>query len=181
MANLFLYDVAIAPYLRAFQAFENILQKAKDHAGAGADAFVSARLHEDMYPLSYQVQVVTHMASHTLEQLLPHRRSILVLEDNEKTIDDLIARLKGVLELMQQIEASELEAAHGNVVNFVIPRPGMGGVKTDSTGYSLGFILPNIFFHVTVAYAILRKEGVPVGKTDYWMPFLNSYILSKEW
>ncbi|KAJ2969702.1 hypothetical protein NQ176_g8531 [Zarea fungicola] len=131
------------------------------------------------------------MAHHTLERLVPHRYAQLTLEDNENTMDDLIERLNRTQAILQQIDATELEAAdlestefestQFHAVKFEVPRPGMGGVTTDRTGYALGFILPNLFFHTTVAYGILRKEGVPVGKTDYWLPFLYPQIVSKEW
>lgn len=172
-----LYDVGINPYIGAFEAFKAIFQKAKDHAGAEADSYVTARLYEDMHPLSYQVQVVTQMALHCVEKLLPHLEVPLTFEDNETTMDDLIARAEKGLAIIRTIDPKDLEGIEDNVVEFS-PRPPMDIVVTDGKGYSLGYTIPNLYFHLTTAYAILRMKGVPLGKMDYWLPCLETHVHS---
>jgi hypothetical protein len=173
-----LYEIGINPYIGAFEAFKAIFQKAKDHAGIEADSYLTARLYEDMYPLSYQVQVVTYMAIDSIEKLVPHL-DVPKLEDNETTMQDLIARAEKGLDMIRKIDPKDLEGVEDKVVQFS-PRAPMDVVVTDGKGYALGFTTPNLYFHLTTAYAILRMKGVPLGKMDYWLPCLETHVHSRH-
>lgn len=181
MASPTLYQLGIDPYIRAFKAFKAIFQKAKEHAGAEANSFITTRLYPDMHPLTYQIWVVYAMAASTcLEKLLPEMERPEVGDHKDlKTMDDLIACADKGLKLMRKIKPSDLEGVENKVIEFS-PRPPMDIVLTDSMGFVLGWTTPNLYFHLTTAYALLRMKGVPLGKMDFWMPMLEPFVHSRR-
>lgn len=180
MVSPTLYQLGIDPYVRAFNVFKVILQKAKEHAGAEADSLVTARLYADMYPLTYHIWVVYAMAASTcLEKLLPEMERPEVGDHKDlKSMDDLITCSDKGLELMRKIKPGDLEGVEDKIVEFS-PRPPMDIVVTDATGFALGWTTPNLYFHLAIAYAILRMNGVPLGKMDFWMPMLEPFVHSR--
>jgi len=123
---------------------------------------LGARLYPDMFPLTRQVQVASDFARRTAARLAG--REPLALEDNEKTFDELIARLDRSIEYARSIPAGEIDGSEAREIVFPVrgqPK------KLTGTRYLCDFALPNFFFHVTTAYAILRHNGVEIGKADY--------------
>ncbi|EHK16515.1 uncharacterized protein TRIVIDRAFT_227375 [Trichoderma virens Gv29-8] len=181
MAPPTLYQLGIDPYIRAFETFKAIFQKAKEHAGAEADSFVTTRLYADMYPLTYQIWVVYAMAASVcLEKLLLEIERPEVGDHKDlKTMDDLIACADKGLKLMRKIKPGDLEGVEDKIIEFS-PRPPMDIVVTDAMGFALGWTTPNLYFHLTTAYALLRMKGVPLGKMDFWMPMLEPFVHSRH-
>ncbi|KAK4452002.1 hypothetical protein QBC34DRAFT_398917 [Podospora aff. communis PSN243] len=172
MAPVTLYDTSIPVFINACQALKAILQKAKDH---GSEDFTSARLIDDMLPLSFQVQTVSNTIKKAIERMIPQKGPYPVWEDNESTLDELIARVDKTLALAQTISAEDLAGKDSEVVELKLgPR---GTAKAEVKGYLFGYTLPNVYFHTTTAYSILRMKGVPVGKMDYLTSFLQPNLL----
>ncbi|KAK0724452.1 hypothetical protein B0H67DRAFT_481235 [Lasiosphaeris hirsuta] len=176
MAPINLYDSTISLYDKAFSSLIAVLEKAKLETPEKVAALPSARLIDDMLPLTMQVAIASSIAKKTIERLLPARAPLRVWADDEKTLDELINRAKETQELLATVSREDLDGLEDNDVQLA-----MGKVTVDTTayGYVFGYSLPNIFFHVSTAYAILRKEGVPVGKLDYLVPFLSPYKKSE--
>jgi hypothetical protein len=181
MASPTLYQLGIDPYIRAFEAFKAMFEKAKEHAGHEADSFVTTRLYPDMRPLTYQIWVAYAMAAKVcLEKLLPEMERPEAGDHNDlKTMDDLIECADKGLELMRKIKPSDLQGVEDKVVEFS-PRPPMDIVVTNGMGFALGWTTPNLYFHLTTAYALLRMAGVPLGKMDFWMPMLEPFVHSRR-
>ena len=177
MAPIDLYDTSVGLYIKSCHSLRAILIKAKDHAGPeGNTSLASARLYEDMLPLSFQVQLVSNLSKKATERIVPQKAPYPVWEDNETTLDELIARVDKTLDLLQKINPADVLGKDDEVVEV-----GMGTRGTATAhvkGYVLGHSLPNIFFHVTAAYAILRSKGVPLGKSDYLGPYLEGNLLT---
>ncbi|KAK5659411.1 hypothetical protein OQA88_612 [Cercophora sp. LCS_1] len=177
MSPVTFYDASIGLYIKAFDALLVILKKAKTHAGDDADSYVTAKLIDDMLPLSFQVQVVSNTSKKALERLVPQKGPYPVWEDNEKTFDELIARSEETLALLKKITPEDLEGKESEVVELKLgPR---GTATAEAKGYAFGYALPNVFFHVMTTYTILRMKGVPVGKMDYLTSFLEPNLLTK--
>ena len=177
MAPVTLYDASVGLFVKSLETLSGILRKAKEHSPSDADSFVTARLAEDMLPFSFQVQMVSNASKKTLERLVPQKGPYPVWEDNEKTLDELIARVDKTLALLKTIKPEDLAGKEDEVVEVKLGS--QGSATVEGKGYALGYALPNMFFHLAMAYAILRSRGVPVGKMDYLAPYFSPYILSR--
>jgi len=160
-----MYQASVPMMIRMLTNLKGILAKAAAHARdkkIEEAVLLGARLYPDMFPLTRQVQVASDFARRTAARLAG--REPLALEDNEKTFDELIARLDRSIEYARSIPAGEIDGSEAREIVF----PVRGQPKRlTSMSYLCDFALPNFFFHVTTAYAILRHNGVEIGKADY--------------
>ncbi|HET9159918.1 MAG TPA: DUF1993 domain-containing protein [Caulobacteraceae bacterium] len=129
------------------------------------EIILNDRLAPDMFPFTRQVQTATDMVSRGAARLAGV--DFLTLSDDEKTLDDLILRLRKVNAFIQGADDAAIDASAQKILS--IP---MGPETRDFPGeaYLLNFVLPNLYFHATMAYAILRHNGVPLGKRDFLTP-----------
>jgi hypothetical protein len=160
-----MYDASVPTFTRALGHLAGILQKAAEHAAAkGIDPAVllESRLYPDMFPLVKQVQRTTDIAKSgaaRLAQTLPPS-----FEDNETTFPQLIERVQATITYLETLKPEQFQGAAERVVTWQI------GERTKSMQGLLHlqqFVLPNFFFHETTAYAILRHNGVKLGKRDF--------------
>lgn len=124
--------------------------------------FLNARLAPDMFPLVKQVQVASDNAKGPLARLAGVE--IPKYEDNEKSFDELKARLARTVDFIGGLDPARFADAEDREISLMI-----GGKETKLTGraYFFGRAIPNFMFHVTAAYAILRHNGVDIGKGDF--------------
>ncbi|KAL2024874.1 hypothetical protein VTK56DRAFT_3573 [Thermocarpiscus australiensis] len=178
MSTLSLYDVAIGLSQNALQTLLHILKKAQRHPDAAS--FPETRLREDMRPLIFQVQVVTYIAMNAVERLANRdgKAPVAVFAGDEKTMDELIARVEKALALLATAEPKDLEGAEDKTQEVHYGTEWTAPASTKQ--YVLGFEIPNLFFHLNMAYAILRMKGVDLGKGDYLHPFIKE-ICPKDW
>jgi uncharacterized protein len=127
------------------------------------EVFVNARLAPDQYPLSRQVQAAADAAKLGAARLAG--RAAPVHEDSEKTLADLRARARTVITYIETFSEQDFEGAEARKV----PLPFLPGGTKGALGvdYFVRFAQPNFFFHVNHAYAILRHNGVALGKMPY--------------
>jgi hypothetical protein len=120
------------------------------------------RLAPDMFPLTRQVQLACDFAKNTLSRLAG--REPPRFEDVETTVPELQERIARTLALIETIPAGEVDGSQGRTITLT-----MGGQTMTFEGqpYLLHFALPNFFFHLTAAYAILRHNGIQIGKRDF--------------
>jgi uncharacterized protein len=121
------------------------------------------RLAPDMFALARQVQVACDQAKNGASRLAgvePPK-----FEDSEKTIEDLKARIAKTLAYVKSLDAAKIDAASDREITFPLGPVNKGSMKGDD--YLTHFVLPNFYFHLTAAYAILRHAGVDVGKRDF--------------
>ena len=166
------YDTSILASKHVLDDFTHLIKIAEKQPNASS--LPSARLAEDMRPFSSQV----HLAAQAIERLLcrlAHREHVPV-EDTIATYDDMRKRIASA--------HAELDTVDRDVINKAgdesAPTPLTPDMTVNMTGaaFAMGASMPNIFFHLSIAYAILRKEGVPLGKWDYIQPFMQ-YQLAK--
>lgn len=160
MSEVTLYDISVGTYIAGVTALVNILKKAA--LQPDADTLPSARLIEDMLPLSFQVQSVSNTVSRSLQRLL--KTDIQSWEDNETTMEQLVERAENTLALLQNMDPKSLEGAEKNVCK-------VAGEEMTGRQFILGFGMPSLLFHLQTAYSILRMKGVPLGKDDYMGPW----------
>ncbi|KAF7552519.1 hypothetical protein G7Z17_g4283 [Cylindrodendrum hubeiense] len=165
-----LYDGSIVPAQDALNALSAILTKAEAHITDSAGLF-AAKLHEDMLPFTFQV----YFASDVAQKLAARGTGVepLALDRNFESFADMQALVKKVLDVLANVDKDAFNARETAEVTVGLG-PGKE-VKMQLRQYVNGYVLPNVFFHVNTAYAILRKEGVPIGKQDYLTPFIGKY------
>jgi hypothetical protein len=150
----------------ALEALSGVLDKADAFAAAKkieAAVLLDSRLAPDMFPLRRQVQVATDLAKNGVSRLAgaePPR-----YEDNETTIADLKARLAKTVAYLKAVDAGAIDASADREITFPLGPTNKG--QMTGADYLNHFVLPNVYFHVTAAYAILRHCGVELGKQDY--------------
>lgn len=160
-----MYEISIPPVLRALNNLSHILQKGEAHAnenGIEASIFINARLFPDMYPLTRQVQIATDMAKGAAARLAG--LEVPKYEDNETSFAELQTRIANTIAFMQSVNAAQLVNAESREIELLIRKH-----KVTFTGldYLLNWVKPNVYFHVSTAYDILRHNGVVLGKPDY--------------
>lgn len=143
-----------------------VLHKAEAHATEkkiDPNALLEARLFPDMFPLLRQVQVASDFAKSVSARLAGVE--VPKLEDNEQTFADLQARIVTVLGFIEGLDTAKFDEA---ATREIITQAGTPKEKRfTGQSYLLNYGLPHFFFHTTTAYAILRHNGVEVGKKDY--------------
>lgn len=160
-----MYSVSVPVFTKRLRALDVILDKAAAFAEARKiDPLVmtSARLAPDMFPLARQVRIATDHA-----KAAPHRLAGLPppsFEDTETTFPELKARIAKTIALLAERKPHEIDGSEDRDITFKV-----GGEDKTWKGrdYLLNFSLPNFYFHVTTAYAILRHLGVDIGKRDF--------------
>lgn len=160
-----MHDISVDVFSRMLSNLADVLDKAAAYAAEkkfdGA-VLVGSRLAPDMFPLSRQVQIACDFAKGCSARLagieVPKR------EDNEATLADLKARIAWTRDFIGSIPREKFnDAAERPIVHEMRAMT----VKLAGLPYLERFSLPNFYFHVTTAYAILRHNGVPLVKNDY--------------
>ncbi|MEJ5041741.1 DUF1993 domain-containing protein [Pseudomonas sp. MYb398] len=165
-----LYAASVPVFKQMLNALSDVLGKAQAHAEAkniDANVFLQARLYPDMFPLVRQVQIAVDFAKGGSARLA--EVELPKYDDTETTFAELQALIAKVLAFVEQIEAKQIDGKEGIEI---ITRPGTPKEKRfTGQSYLLTYGLPQFFFHVTTAYAILRHNGVEIGKRDYMGAF----------
>ncbi|KAK4121974.1 hypothetical protein N657DRAFT_576441 [Parathielavia appendiculata] len=170
MATIPLYDSTIGVSNHALLTLLDLLEKAKAHPEAATLA--ETRLYPDMLPFSTQILIVSNFAKKMVERLAG--REVEVWEDNEKTLDELVARVNKTLDLLKTVKRVDLDAATGKTQT--IKMGPLDSAEATTSQYVLGYALPNLFFHLSIAYGILRMKGLELGKANYLRHFLSDFF-----
>jgi uncharacterized protein len=163
-----MYYQLISQCTQALKNLETWLDKAEQHAAArkfDVGVLMTSRLAPDMKPFIYQVQsacdYVKAGAAWLSGQMPPKH------EDNEQTIDEMRARIRKTVAFAESVEEAQYAGASERKVSMSWAPAGkvLGGQH-----YLLQMMVPNTDFHITTAYAILRHNGVDIGKMDFLGP-----------
>lgn len=158
--------VAVTSITRGLKTLSSLLEKAEAHAaasGADPDGYVTARLFEDMLPLSGQIQRASDTAKGAIARLAAVEAPAMA--DDETTFAQLRDRVAHTLAYVESVPASAFAGAESREITV----PAGPSITLGFTGldYLLEFVIPNFQFHVVTAYDILRHNGVPLGKRDF--------------
>jgi len=155
-------------YRSAVPSFIAILTNIKawlDKASASHDeqALIASRLAPDMIPLAGQIQIASDAAKGAAARLTGVEAP--VMPDTETSFAELKRRCDQTIAFLNAVDPAAFDAGASREV--VITFPSGGGVRFDGETYLIHFAVPNFYFHATAAYAILRAQGVDLGKQDY--------------
>ena len=161
-----IYSASIPVFKQMLGGLAQVLAKAAAHAEAkkiDPNALLQARLFPDMFALLRQVQVASDFAKSVSARLAGVE--VPKLEDNEATFADLQVRIASVLAFIEGLDPAKFDEA---ATREIVTQAGTPKEKRfTGESYLLNYGLPHFFFHCTTAYAILRHNGVEVGKKDY--------------
>jgi len=163
--TLSMYQASVPVFIRMLNNLAGFLKKGEAHAKDKkfeTDVLINGRLAPDMFPLSRQVQIASDVARRCVARLAgvePPK-----YEDNEKTFAELYARIDKTIAYLQGFSPEQVDGTEDKPLTIEVR-----GKPLDFTGMTLllFFTFPNLYFHVTTAYNILRHNGVDIGKEDF--------------
>ncbi|WP_172151873.1 DUF1993 domain-containing protein [Pseudomonas tumuqii] len=163
--SLSMYDASLPLFIRMLGNLSAILHKAEAYAAERKiepGVLLNARLAPDMYPLVRQVQIASDGVKGCAARLAGI--DIPSYADSESSFAELQARIAKTQAFLGSVTAAQLEGSEGKSITLNFP-----GTELKFTGqeYLLHFVLPNFYFHLTTAYAILRHNGLDIGKMDF--------------
>lgn len=166
MANM--HDITIPPLVLALNNLSHILNTGKRSADArniDHDVLLNARLFPNMFTLTRQVQIASDMSKGAGARLAG--LTVPSYEDNETTFEALLARLTKTVNFLEGINPELLEGAETRHIELMVRASKREFIGLD---YLLRWVQPNVYFHVTTTYNILRHNGVELGKRDFLGP-----------
>ena len=160
-----MYQASVPRFANILGNLSNIMDKTQAHIDARkiADATLTGyRLFPDMLPLTTQVQIACDAAKGVVARLAGIDAP--VFEDNEKTIADLKARIAKTIAFIQSVSPAQID---GTEDKAIVTKRGDKETHYKGMQFLLGHALPNVYFHASMTYAVLRHNGVEIGKRDY--------------
>lgn len=165
-SSISMYAASVPVFKQMLGGLSNFLAKAEAHATAkniAPEVYLQSRLYPDMFNLMRQVQIACDFAKGTCCRLAG--AEVPSYTDTEVTFADLQARIAKTLALIDSLPAASID---GSEARAIVTSPGTARERTfTGQAYLLTYAIPHFFFHTTTAYAILRHNGVEVGKKDF--------------
>ncbi|MBL7478948.1 DUF1993 domain-containing protein [Legionella bononiensis] len=163
--SLSMHQITIPVFIRMLNNISIILKKAEAHcvkAQIDPAEWLNARLAPDMFPLVRQVQIATDTAKGCASRLAAIE--IPVYEDTESSFAELDDRIQKTIHFLQSFSSSQIDSSENREVTLKAQHHELHFKGLD---YVTHFVLPNFYFHISMTYAILRHNGLVIGKTDY--------------
>ena len=160
-----MYDVSVPVFSERLRALAIVLTKAEANATErkiDPQVFLTARLAPDMLTFTKQVQIATDHAKGAPSR--PASREVPRYEDNEASFAELQARIAKTRDYLATFKPAEFE---GSEERSVMLKIGGNDIEFKGQKYLLDVAMPNFYFHITTAYAIMRHNGVPLGKGNF--------------
>ena len=160
-----MFEFSVPVFVRTLRNLRAVLRIGETFAaekGIAPEVLLQTRLIPDMLPLVRQVQIATDMAKNACARLTASEP--LPFPDEETTFADLYARIDRCIAYVEGFAPARFEGSESRSIAF---RTRAAELEFDGLGYLTSFVVPNLFFHASIAYAILREAGAPLGKSDF--------------
>ena len=160
-----MYQVSVPVFIRFLNNFNEVLKKGETFAEAKTiepEVLINARLAPDMFSLVNQVQIACDLAKRCVERLTG--AEVTSVEDNEKTFAEIYERINNTIAFLETIKPDQIDGKEEKIFTLELRGYSFAFKGID---YVLFFELPNLYFHITTAYDILRHNGVELGKKDF--------------
>jgi uncharacterized protein len=164
--SLSMHSASVPVFVRMFDNLLRWLDKAEAHAQArkfDSANYLGLRLAPDMLPFTRQVQIATDTAKGCVARL--SGQEVPKWDDNEATFAELRARIAKAIDYVQSVPAAQIDGSEAREI--VLPMRQGDPLRFSGEAYLRHWVLPNFYFHVTTAYALLRHAGVEIGKSDF--------------
>jgi uncharacterized protein len=174
---LAMYDATISPLKKALTSLSHILKKGEEHADAKQiehAVLLNARLFPDMFPLIRQIHIATDMSKGAAARLAG--LEVPSYEDTETTFAELQARIAKTIAFIDTVKPEQLIDSQKRAITINVRKVDMHFTGQD---YLLQWVMPNVLFHVTTTYNILRHNGVELGKPDFLQLNKKEVLLPK--
>lgn len=162
--GLMIYDLTVPQFIKTLKNLDSMLDKAAGFADSKKiemDVLLNSRLASDQFPLTRQIQIACDTAKLGASRLTG--KDAPVQEDKEKTLPEVKARIQSVISYLETFKMEDYK----NAANISVTQPRWEGKSLSGQDYAIHHVIPNFYFHVTTAYAILRHNGVDIGKKDF--------------
>lgn len=163
--SLSMYQASAPMFVRALGNLAHVLRNGEAFArerGAEVDAMLQSRMIYDMLPLTRQVQIATDMATRGTARLAGVEP--MSFEENETSFAELYARIERAVEYLNSFQPAQIDGSEEREIHLKMRT---GEMHFNGQDYLLGFVVPNLYFHCTTAYNLLRESGVRIGKQDF--------------
>jgi uncharacterized protein len=163
--SISMYSASIPSFKRLLKNLDAILVKAESYAEEkklGPTVLTSFRLFPDMLPLTSQIFIATDICKGAAARLTGQEAPVFA--DTETTFPELRARIAKTLEYLEGFKPEQFEGAE---TRHIVLKFGPNSFEFTGHDYLVNFVLPNIYFHATTCYAMLRHNGVVLGKADF--------------
>lgn len=163
--SLSMYQASVPQFLRMLGNLKSILEKAESWAAdkkLDPAVLLNMRLAPDMFPLKRQLQIATDSAKGCAARLAGVE--IPSYPDTEETFVELKARLQKTMDFLASFAPAQIDGSEDKAITLNFPSMEL---KFSGRDYLFQFVQPNFYFHLTTAYAILRHNGLDVGKMDF--------------
>ena len=160
-----MHSASVPVFVRNLNNLLAWLDKAQAHAEArkfDTANYLALRLAPDMLPFAKQIQIASDAAKGCAARLAGVE--IPKWEDTETTLDELRARVRKTIDYVQSVPAAQIDGSEARTIVITLRS---GDVSFDGQRYLEHWALPNFYFHLMTAYALLRQAGVELGKQDY--------------
>ncbi len=160
------YELTVVQFTKALNNLSAILDKGAAHAEAkkiDVSVLLNSRLAPDQFNLIRQVQIACDTAKLGVARLTGKVESAPKHADTEATLPELKARIQDVIDYLASFKLEDFAGA----ADIHVSQPRWEGKYLTGTEFAIQHAIPNIYFHITTAYAILRHNGVDIGKKDY--------------
>ena len=160
-----MYDISVKTFIRMLTNMSGFIDKAEAYAAAkkfDSKVLVDARLAPDMLPFASQIRIACDFAKGCTARLAgiePPKH-----EDNETTMPELRARIGKALDFIRSVKPEQIAGSENRDITHVMR---VITINMKGLPYVCSFVLPNVYFHITTTYAILRHCGVDLGKADF--------------
>jgi len=168
---LSMYQASVPVFIHGLNNLSAILTKAETHATAkkiDPSVLVNARLYPDMFPLARQVQIACDIVKGGVARLAG--LEVPSFPDTETTFLELQQRIQKTIAFIQSATPQQIDGSETKTISLKV-----GGKEMSFEGhaYLLRFVNPNLYFHISIVYAILRHNGLEIGKADFLGPILG--------
>ncbi|MFC5438815.1 DUF1993 domain-containing protein [Rhodanobacter ginsenosidimutans] len=163
--TLSMYQASAPVFIRALGNLTHVLKKGEAHAktkNVSDEALLQTRLIIDMLPLIKQVQIACDMATRGMARLAGVEPQSF--EDNETTLEQAYDRIARATDYIKSFTPEQIDGSESRAIHLKMRS---GELNFDGQTYLLHFLIPNVFFHCTTAYNILREAGTEIGKMDF--------------
>lgn len=163
--TLSMFHASVPVSIRALSNLADVLKKGQAHAkskNVEDSTMLQTRLIPDMLPLVRQVQIACDMATRGVARLAGAEPA--AFEDNEVTFEQLYSRIERAIDYVKSFKPEQVDGSETRDIHLKMRS---GEMHFEGQAYLLHFVLPNVFFHCTTAYNILREAGTELGKQDF--------------
>ena len=164
--SLSMYQASIPTFIRGLNNLSSILTKAAAYATEANKiepaTLINARLYPNMFALARQIQITSDVVKGGAARLAGIENPSFA--DTETTFDELQTRIKKTIAFLETIKPAQIDGSEEKPINLKV---GPNELAFTGQAYLLQFVIPNLYFHITITYAILRHNGLAIGKSDF--------------